>query len=99
VPHAGCSATHRKQEVKRAIGGLARATRGCEIRKTQEAAAGQASTDDGAGNPSGHLNAVNELPSLNRGIFCKLGGLMQSASYSCSTEIYIRLLAGLSFGL
>jgi hypothetical protein len=32
-------------------------------------------------------------------LFCKLGGVMQSASYSCSTEIYIRLLAGLSFGL
>lgn len=31
--------------------------------------------------------------------FCKLGGLMQSVPYSCFTEIYIRLLADLSFGL
>src|SRR6516165_511085 len=38
VPHASCSATHRKQEVKGAIGGPARGTRGCEIRKIQEIA-------------------------------------------------------------
>src|SRR6516165_7860538 len=36
VPHASCSATHRKQEVKGAIGGPARGTRGCEIRKSRK---------------------------------------------------------------
>src|SRR5262249_40791725 len=33
VPRASCSATHRKQEVKGAIGGPARGTRGCENQK------------------------------------------------------------------